>query len=220
MASDMENESQVSQLEAALLSQAQTLAREELRNAEVVCNRIRSEAAARLKLLEERETLSAKADAERLFRRRIQAEETHLSSELDRLRWTLSEAVLSKVKNALQALAQDQLRYFEVMSMFLAEGARTLPAGPLVAEVNATDLNRLRPVWADFSRKAAPDRKLDLAGHDLPSIGGMRIRTEDNRVRLDQTFESRIARLEEDLARIAMEQLFSGRPNLDQLIQL
>jgi vacuolar-type H+-ATPase subunit E/Vma4 len=39
-------------------------------------------------------------------------------------------------------------------------------------------------------------------------------------VRLDQTFESRLARLAEDLARSTMEQLFAGRPNLDQLIQL
>jgi V/A-type H+-transporting ATPase subunit E len=216
----MENETQVSQLESALLNQAQTLAREETRNAEVVCNRIRSEASARLKLLEERETLTAKADAERLFRRRIQTEETHLSSELDRLRWTLSETVLSKVKEALQNLTQDQPRYVQVLSTFLADGTHTLPAGALVVEVNATDLSHLHPVWAEFTRNAAPDRKVELAVHDLPSIGGMRIRTEDNRVRLDQTFESRIARLEEDIARIAMEQLFSGRPNLDQLIQL
>lgn len=216
----MENESQVSQLESALLNQAQTLAREEMRNAEVVCNRIRSEASARLKLLEERETLTAKSDAERLFRRRIQTEETHLSSELDRLRWTLSETVLSKVKEALQNLTQDQPRYVQVLSTFLADGTHTLPAGALVVEVNAIDLSRLLPVWTEFTRNAAPDRKIELVVHDLPSIGGMRIRTEDNRVRLDQTFESRIARLEEDIARIAMEQLFSGRPNLDQLIQL
>ncbi|MGA7178427.1 MAG: V-type ATP synthase subunit E family protein [Thiobacillaceae bacterium] len=216
----MESETQVSQLETALLNQAQTLAREEMRNAEVVCNRIRSEASARLNLLEEREILSAKADAERLFRRRVQAEETHLSGDLDRLRWTLSEAVLSKVREGLISLTQDQTRYFEVLSAFLAEGVHTLPAGRLVAEVNATDLSRLHPVWADFTRISVPDCDIELAGHNLPSIGGMRLRTEDNRVRLDQTFESRMARLEQDLARVAMEQLFSGRPNLDQLIQL
>ena len=95
-----------------------------------------------------------------------------------------------------------------------------LPSGVLVAEVNATDLSRLHPVWEDFARKAAPGQKVKLTGHGMPSIGGMRIRTDDNLVRLDQTFESRMVRLEEDIARIAMEQLFSGRPNLDQLIQL
>jgi vacuolar-type H+-ATPase subunit E/Vma4 len=61
---------------------------------------------------------------------------------------------------------------------------------------------------------------VELAAHGLPSVGGMRIRTADNRVRMDQTFEARLTRLEENLARSAMEQLFSGRPNLDQLIQL
>jgi V/A-type H+/Na+-transporting ATPase subunit E len=216
----MENESQVSQLENALLNQAQTLAREEMRNAEVVCNRIRTEAAARLKLLEEREILSAKTDAERQLRRRIQAEETRLSGELDRLRWTLSETVLTKVKEALHDLTQDADRYFPVLAGFLSEAARTLPAGVLVAEVNAVDLDRLHPIWVDFISKAAPDRKVELAGHGLSSIGGMRIRTEDNRARLDQTFETRFERLKTDLARVVMEQLFSGRPDLDQLIHL
>ncbi len=216
----MDSEAQVNQLEQVLLGQAQSLAREELRNAEVACNRIRSEAAARLKLLEERETLAAKSDAERLVRRRIQAEETRLSGELDRLRWTLSETILTRVREALSALTRDQEKYVPVLSGFLAEAARSLPPGPLVAEVNGADLKRLHPLWPDLVRQATPDRKVELAGHGLPSLGGMRVRTEDNRVRLDQTFESRLNRLAEDLARIAMEQLFAGKPNLDQLIQL
>lgn len=216
----MQNESQLSQLESALLNQAQTLAREELRNVEAVCDRIRSEAAARLKLLEERETLSAKSDAERLFRRRVQAEQTRLAGELDRLRWTLSEAVLSKLNEALVELTQDQERYHAVLSAFLAEAAHALPPGSLVAEVNAADLNRLHPQWEVFSAKAAPGRQVKLDSHGLPSIGGMRIRTGDNRARLDQTFESRMARLKQDIARVAMEKLFSGQPDLDQFIQL
>lgn len=216
----MASESQVDQLEQVLLGQAQSLAREELHNAEVASNRIRSEAAARLKLLEERETLAAKSDAERLVRRRIQAEETRLSGELDRLRWTLSETILSRVRDALGALTQDQGRYLPVLSGFLAEAARSLPPGPLVAEVNGTDLDRLRPLWPEMVRRDAVGRQVELAAHGLPSLGGMRIRTTDNRVRLDHTFEARLTRLAEDLARMAMEQLFAGRPNLDQLIQL
>jgi V/A-type H+-transporting ATPase subunit E len=216
----MESESQVAQLEKALLSQAESLAREELRNVVVACSRIRSEAAARLKLLEERETQAAKSDAERLLRRRMQSEETRLSGELDRLRWTLSETILSQVKEALGALTQDTEHYLPVLSGFLAEAARELPPGPLVAEVNGADLDRLRPLWPEWLRSTVPDRKVELAAHDLPSVGGMRIRTADNRVRLDQTFEARLTRLKDDLARSAMEQLFAGKPNLDQLIQL
>jgi vacuolar-type H+-ATPase subunit E/Vma4 len=216
----MENETQVSQLETALLNQARTLAREELHNAEVACNRIRADAAARLKLIEQREILSVKADAERLLRRRIQSEETHLSGELDQLRWTLCEAVLTKVKDALHDLVQDTDQYFPVLSVFLSDAARNLPGASLVAEVNATDLERLSPFWPNFVSTTVPDRKVRLAGHGLSSIGGMRIRREDNRARVDQTFETRIEQLQADLARVAMEQLFSGKPDLDQLIHL
>jgi V/A-type H+-transporting ATPase subunit E len=170
--------------------------------------------------LEERETLAAKSDAERLVRRRTQTEETRLSGDLDRLRWTLSETILSRVKEALGALTQDTEHYFPVLSGFLAEAARELPPGPLVAEVNGSDLDRLRPLWPKWLRQTVPDRQVELATHGLPSVGGIRIRTADNRARLDQTFEARLTRLEEDLARSAMEELFAGRPNIDQLIQL
>jgi vacuolar-type H+-ATPase subunit E/Vma4 len=216
----MESQTQVSHLEAALLNQARTLAREELRNAEISCNRIRADAAARLKLIEQREILSVKADAERLYHRRIQSEETRLSGDLDHLRWTLCQAILTRVKGTLEELTQDTNRYFPVLAGFLSEAARNLPAAALVAEVNAADLERLKPVWPEFVTNAAPDRRVALASHGLPSVGGIRVRCEDNRARVDQTFETRIDQLQADLARVAMEQLFSGKPDLDQLIHL
>jgi hypothetical protein len=107
----MEADAQVSQLEQALLLQAETLAREQLQNAESARARILAESADKLKLAGEREVLAAKVEAERLVRRHSQAAETRLAADLDRLRWALTEATLSGVKTAFQALAQDETRY-------------------------------------------------------------------------------------------------------------
>src|SRR5512147_2609011 len=107
MEANRETDLQVSELEQALLQQAETLAREALQNAETTRARLLAESADRLKLAEEREILAAKVEAERQVRRHTQAAETRLSAELDRLRWALTEAALAGVRSAFRQLVQD-----------------------------------------------------------------------------------------------------------------
>lgn len=214
----MDADLQVTQLEQALIRQAETLAREQHQNAEAAKARILNEASERIKLAEDREVLAAKADAERLVRRQIQAAETRLAAELDRLRWALTEATLSSVKLAFQELVDDQGRYLTVLEQWLAAAVRALPEGDLVAEVRGSDQPRLAPVWSDMVARAAPGRKVALATHGLISEGGMRVRLADNRAQLDQTFEARQSRLADELARVVMERLFASTPDLGALV--
>ena len=214
----MEVDEQVSQLEQALLQQAETLAREQLQNAETARARILAESAERLKLAGEREVLAAKLEAERLVRRHSQAAETRLAAELDRLRWALTEATLAGVKTAFQKLAQDETRYLGLLESWLAVAAQALPPGDLVAEVRPEDEKRLAPQWAEMAARAAPGRTVTLVSHSQQSEGGIRVRLADNRARLDQTFEARQARLADELARVAMERLFASAPDLGTLI--
>lgn len=214
----MEADVQVTQLEQALIRQAETLAREQHQNAEAAKARILNESAERLKLAEDREVLAAKADAERLVRRQTQAAETRLAAELDRLRWALTEATLSSVKLAFQELVDDPERYLAVLEQWLAAAVRALPEGDLVAEVRGSDQPRLAPAWADMVARAAPGRKVELATHGLISEGGMRVRLADNRAQLDQTFEARQSRLADELARVVMERLYASTPDLGALV--
>jgi V/A-type H+-transporting ATPase subunit E len=211
-------DAQVTQLEQALLQQAETLAREQLQNAEVARARILAESADKLKLVEEREILAAKVEAERLVRRQSQAAETRLSAELDRLRWALTEATLAGVKTAFRKLVEDEGRYLAVLEAWLAAAAQALPAGDLVAEVRPEDAKRLGPVWSGLAARAAPGRSVLLATHGHPSEGGIRVRLADGSAQVDQTFEARQARLADDLARVAMERLFASAPDLGTLI--
>jgi V/A-type H+/Na+-transporting ATPase subunit E len=214
----MDTDTQVTQLEQALLQQAETLAREQLHNAQSARARILAESAERLKLAEEREVLAAKVEAERQVRRHIQAAETRLAAELDRLRWALTEAALSGVKSAFQNLVQDEARYLPALEAWLAAAAQALPDGELVAEVRPEDEHRLAAVWAEMAARAAPGRAVTLASHGRPSLGGIRVRLADDRARLDQTFEARQARLADELARVAMERLFASAPDLGTLV--
>ena len=214
----MESDAQVSQLEQALLLQAETLAREALQNAESARARILAESAEKLKLAGEREVLAAKVEAERLVRRHSQAAETRLAADLDRLRWALTEATLAGVKTAFRQLVQDETRYLDVLESWLAAAAQALPPGDLVAEVRPEDEKRLAPRWPDLAARAAPGRAVTLVSHSQPSEGGIRVRLADNRAQLDQTFEARQARLADELARVSMERLFASAPDLGTLV--
>jgi len=214
----MDTDTQVTQLEQALIQQAESLAREQMQNAESARARILAESAEKLKLAEEREVLAAKVESERLVRRQTQAAETRLSAELDRLRWALTEATLSEVEGAFKELVQDEARYLAVMEAWLAAAAQALPTGDLVAEVRPEDEKRLAPIWAEMAARAAPGRAVALASHGRPSLGGIRVRLADDRARLDQTFEARRSRIAEELARVAMQRLFASAPDLGTLV--
>ena len=210
---------QVAQLEQALLQQAETLAREQRHRAEDARARIFNDSAEKLRQAGEREVLAAKIEAERLVRRNSQAAETRLVAELDRLRWALTEAVLSEVRNAFRALTGDTVRYLTVLESWLAAAARTLPAGDLVAEARPEDEKLLTPVWNELVTRAAPGRRVDLTSHSRPSEGGLLVRSADRRARIDQTFEGRGERLADELARVTMERLFASAPDLGGLIR-
>jgi V/A-type H+-transporting ATPase subunit E len=214
----MDTESQVTQLEQALIQQAETLAREQMHNAESARARIFAESAEKLKLAQEREVLAAKVEAERQVRRQLQAAETRLAAELDRLRWALTEATLSGVRSAFQNLVHDEARYLAVQETWLGAAAQALPQGELVAEVRPEDEPLLAKVWGELAARAAPGRSVSLASHGRPSLGGIRVRLGDNRAQLDQTFEARHERLADELARVAMERLFASTPDLGTLV--
>ena len=214
----MDIDTQVSQLEAALLLQAETLAREQRQNAEAARARILEEAAERLRLAEEREVLTAKVDAERIVRREVQVAEARMAAALDRLRWALTEATLAGVHPAFRNLVNDPVRYGELLEAWLAHAAKVLPAGDLVAEVRAADQPVLARNWAAIVERAAPGRQVELRTHDQPSEGGMRVVLANGRAQLDQTFEARQSRLANELARAAMERLFASTPDLGTLI--
>ncbi len=214
----MEADAQVLQLEQALIRQAESLAREQRERAESGKARILTDASEKIRLAEEREVLSAKAEAERIVRRHSQAAETRLAAELDRLRWALTDSCLSGVKLAFQELVDDDARYLAVLEQWFAAAIQALPEGDLVVEVRPVDQPRIAPAWKDMVARAAPGRKVELATHSLISEGGLRVRLADSRAQLDQTFEAREERLADELARVAMERLFASAPDLGTLV--
>ncbi|MBI2312123.1 MAG: V-type ATP synthase subunit E [Betaproteobacteria bacterium] len=213
----MSSESQVRELEAALLARARALVHEHLKKAAEERERILAECGSRLHLREEKEILAAKADADRLYRQRVQAAEIRLQGELDRLRWTLVQAAMDQVKTRLAALAGDEKAYLPVLAGYLAQACRSIGEPELVAELNALDHQRLAPRWEAFAREAAPGQRVTL--HPVPcnASGGVIVRDAASRVRIDNSFEGRLERLQEQLHHAVLAQLFATVPDMETL---
>ncbi len=122
----MSPDDQVAALEKAILERAQSLADEHHKQAGRARERIMVDSAERLRLLEEKEILVAKARADREYRRKVQASEIRMQAELDRLRWGLVRSVQDNIHHRLVELRADQTRYLPMFKRLIAEAAASI----------------------------------------------------------------------------------------------
>lgn len=195
-------------LEGLLYAQAMALARQHRQKADEATQQIQRELEARLGKREEGEAQRYQLEAELRCRQLIQAARLRIDSEHDRLRWTLAQDVLHEVGKRLEALTRDTARYHGVLEGYLAEAARAMPEGDLVAELNPRDLEALHPVWHELVERVAPGRTLVLGALADHVTGGIRVRSADGRLRVDNTFEGRLERLHDAVLREIMDRLF------------
>ena len=203
---------QVQDLESAILARANRLATEYRERAKRSRDNILRDAHERLHLREEREVLFAKAKAERNYRRKVQANELKFHKEMDHLRWSLVQSVRERLMEKAGQFCTNEKAYLDFMGKLLAGSAKAFSADDLVAEVNQADLERLTPIWDSFITTAVPDKKITLCVTPLEATGGVLLRTKDNRIRLNNTFEGRLERLDELINRVIIERLMPTAP--------
>ncbi|PLY15025.1 MAG: ATPase [Sedimenticola sp.] len=203
---------QVYDLESAILARANRLATEYRERAKRSRDNILRDAHERLHLREEREVLLAKAKAERTYRRRVQANELRFHKEMDHLRWSLVQSVQERLADKIQQFTKDEASYLAFLKRLLHTSARQFERNTLIAEVNHRDLKILTPIWETVAKEAAPDKTISLYSAPLESLGGILLHSEDNRVRLNNTFEGRLERLNEQLNRVIVERLMPTGP--------
>lgn len=203
----MNEEAQAGELERAILGQAEALATARLERASAEQARIREAGERRRSEAEARLIARTRGEAERLYKRRVQAAEIGLQGDLDRLRATLVEQVLADVRTRLGRLAEDPAAYLPVLEGLLAAACSALPGDALRARLNARDHQRFGPRWPELAARIAPGRQLRLDDACCAASGGGLVGTADGTRRVDNTFEGRLLRLQASLARVALEAL-------------
>lgn len=199
--------SQVEELEQAILKRAEEMAQEQLQLGESGRRNILRESSDRLQLREEKETLQAKAMAERAYLRKVQADELKLRSKLDQMRWNLVQTVMQRLAEMLQALRGDEPRYHELLRDLLRQAADEIATEQLVVAFNAEDRWQLQPAWESFTAGVRPETCFILADEPIESIGGLIVSTPDGRIRIDHSFEGRMDRLQGPIRQALVERL-------------
>lgn len=203
------NAANVEELESALLARAKRLAGEYLSRAQHSRDHIIEEANERMRLREEREVLAAKAMAERLYRRRVQASELKLQRDLERRRWESVQTVMGDLQRHLAVLVTDETQYLPILQRLLGAAAVAIEQEELIAELNQRDLRRLEKDWESFVAEIAEDKRITLSPEPLDCSGGVRVISKDQRIRVDNTFEGRQERWAEAFYPMIVEHLFA-----------
>jgi V/A-type H+-transporting ATPase subunit E len=199
----------VPDLEAALLERAERLAAEYLARGKESRESILREEQDRLRTREERIADEAQADADRLFRRRVQAAQLRVQAALDKERWNLIESVIEELPQRLGSVRDDPKRYESLLQALLAQATASIGEDDLVASFNAVDLEALDGRWQEFAEQASPGKSIELDGQSIDCSGGIRLASRDNRVRVDATFEGRTERFRNELTQTIAERLFA-----------
>jgi V/A-type H+-transporting ATPase subunit E len=207
----------VDELQNALLARAKALADEYLARAKRDRERLIAEAAERQRMREEREDGAARALAERAYRQMVQASEIEMREQLDRARWVHVQAVIDALKDRLAKIVANEAEYLPLLKGYLTQAAQAIESDSLVAELSSHDYARFSQRWDAIAREAVPGKRITLSTETRNSIGGVRVSSEDNYIRVDNSFEGRMERLEVELERVITERLFAGAPSMGAL---
>lgn len=197
-------------LEGLLYAQAMNMAEEHMERGRQASEQIKRETQAGLQRLKEGEELRYQLEAEQLCRQILQTSKLRLDTELDRLRWAMVQDVLAEVRKRLNRLPQHPDRYHKILERFLAEAASAMPEGDLVAELDPRDIESLRGIWDSLVQRAAPGRKVSLVSLAEHTGGGMMVRTADGRLRVNNTFDGRLARMQDEMLGTIVDKLFNS----------
>lgn len=198
---------QAHQLEQAILARAERLAEEFRERGRRSSDAILREAAEKLRLREQREEGIAKALGERAYRQQVQARELDMQSELDRARWELVRGVEERLEARMQTHIADTAAYLVTLRGLIEAAVQAIDRPVLRVRANARDRDLLSRHWAEIQAALPADKTVQLDEEPLDTFAGVIVTDADQRVRVDNSFEGRLARLRSRLRQTILERL-------------
>jgi len=201
---------QVKALQRAILERARKLADGHISQGEMTRGKIIEDAREKIKLMEQKELLSARVHSEREYQRQVQASELRIQAELDRNRWGLVQSVMDKITRQLAELRKNDAAYRLVFESLLKHGVDSLRSNQLVASLGNDDLARFHDDWAAMVKACCGDQvEVRLSPQACQCSGGLRLVSKQGDVMIDNTFEGIISRRQNELQQLIFERLFS-----------
>lgn len=198
---------QADQLENAILARAERLAKEYRERAQRSRDTILREAAEKLRLREQREEAIAKTLGDRAYRQQVQAEELKLQSHLDLVRWNLVREVEGRLAEQMRAYAKDSAAYRKTLTGLIEAALAEIEHEEVEVRANNADRKLLKTHWADLVGSLPSRTQVKLSDEPIETLGGVLVESSDGRIRVDNTFEGRVARLQARLQQVILERL-------------
>lgn len=199
---------QVDALKQAMLERAHKLAEEHIAQGTQSRQKILEDTHEKIQLMEQKELLLAKTQAEREYSRKVQAREIQFQAELDRNRWGMVQVVLDKLKKYLRELTQNQTEYRETLIKLLTQADHLMQQDNTLAFLNQQDYQLFSPQWDEITKQAG-NTTIKLADNTINCSGGIKLVSEDGNMMVDNTFEGMISRKQEELQNVIFERLFA-----------
>jgi len=196
---------QVKALEDSLMQRAKQLAQEHLKHKQAEYDRFIQDKNEQLQLLEEKETLKAKENSERKYRRLVQVSELNIQKKLEQLRWSLVTQVTDDARENLQKIAKEKPEYYlNILKNYINHGVtllkqRELSVSKIYLSVNADDQSLLQQHIKEITQQLPFQCKIELLTKHLTGYGGVIIYNESQTIRIDMTFEGLIKQLSEKI---------------------
>lgn len=200
---------QVSTLKQAMLERARKLAEQHIAQGNISRQNIMQDAREKIQLMEQKELLTAKAQAEREYLRTVQASEIHMQAEMDRNRWGMVLVVMEKLNCFLVDLARDRTQYRQVFMKLLKQASELIAQEQMTAFINEQDQKSFSADWDNIVKEAS-SFSIQLSDETSDSHGGVKLLSADGTVMVDNTFEGLVSRQEKELQKIIFERLFAS----------
>jgi V/A-type H+-transporting ATPase subunit E len=198
---------QAHELEQAILARAERLANEYRERASRARDQILRDAADKLRLREQREEAIAKALGERTYRQQVQAEELKLQSHLDQVRWNLVRDVEQRLTERMRDYTRDEAAYLRTLTGFIATAAEAIERPSLLVAANSRDAKLLQAHWREVTAALPDGTSAQLANDPIDTIAGVLVTSDNGRIRVDNTFDGRMARLRLRIQQAILERL-------------
>lgn len=206
---------QVQALQKAILQRAGQFAREHVQQGAMTRSKIIEDVREKIKLMEQKELLSAKVHADREYHRLVQASELRTQAELDRNRWGLVQTVMQNVVDELDRVHNDHQQYLVIFKKLVQQGAACMGQIPMLAAINSEDLTLFGDNWGTLVRECCGDKyDIELSRDACLCSGGLKLIARSGDVMVDYTFEGIVTRREAELRRLIFERLFSTVSNM------
>ena len=197
----------IEELEKAILDQAKHLAQQYRQQATHASEDIVRESNEKLQLREQKEVLLAKAEAERVYRRMVQSSELKLQAHTDQLGWNIVTSTEDRLVEQLHQLVNERVRYQPILIQFLIKSVILLQEEEVIVLVNETDYLFLQSQLEQIQKQLPPQFNISINKNTKNMMGGVVVKSKDNRKQIDNSFEGRIRRMRQRLHQRIYEQM-------------